>query len=93
MNRPVFRGKLLCQLPNLQHLINRDSEVCRLFLYSIAEFSAGFGSIYEIKPEDVFVPFNADVEAIPIVWAFYQVMTALQRDPRRGRQARRSRQA
>src|SRR5439155_23889966 len=86
-----FAGKLFGQLPNLQHLINRDSEVCCLFLYSIAEFGARSGRIHKIKPEDVFMPFHTDVEAIPVVWSFYQIMTALQCDPRRCRQASRSR--
>src|SRR4029079_17470495 len=85
--------KLLCQLPTLQHLINRDSEVGRLFLYSIAEFSTSFGCIHHIKPEDVFMSFHTHVEAIPVFWSFYQIVTALQRDPWRGRQARRSRYA
>ena len=62
-------------------------------LYLIAEFSTSFGCIHKIKPEDVFMPFHTHVEAIPIVWSFYQIMTALQRDPRRRRQARHSHHA
>src|SRR5437879_3703176 len=73
-----FAGKLFCQLANLQHLINGDSEVCRLFLYSIAEFSTGFGRIHEIEPKDIFVSFHTNVETVSIVWPFNQIMTALQ---------------
>ena len=45
------------------------------------------------KAGDVLVPFDAHVETIPIVLPFYQVMTALQRYPWRGRQARHSHHA
>jgi hypothetical protein len=69
------------QNTDLQHLIAGHSKVFRLFLHPITEFSARFRRINKVEPEDVFVAFDTNMETIPVVWAFYQIVTALQSYP------------
>src|SRR5205809_288340 len=68
---------------DFQHLVDGNAEIFRLLFHTVAKLRANFGGIDKIKPEDVFVSFDTDVETVAIVRSFGQVMTALQCDPRR----------
>src|SRR5689334_8019775 len=81
--RQFLARKLFGQVSDFQYLVDSDSEVLGLLFHPVAKLGAGFGGIDKIEPEDVFVSFNTDVETVAIVRSFDQIMTALQRDPRR----------
>src|SRR5205823_14494809 len=81
--RQLLARKLFGQVADFQGLVDGNSEIFRLLFHPVAKLGAGFGGIDKIKPEDVFVSFDTDVETVAIVRSFDQIMTALQRDPGR----------
>src|SRR5438477_10077151 len=75
--------ELFGQVADFQHLVDGNSKIFRLLFHAVAKLGAGFKGIDKIKPEDVFVSFDTDVETVAIVRSFDQIVSALQRDPRR----------
>ena len=69
--------------PCPEGLVEGDAKVFALLPGTVRVAEGGLRGIDKIKPEDVFVSFDTDVETVAIVRSFDQIMTALQRDPRR----------
>jgi hypothetical protein len=73
-----FAGVSFCQHTYRHILIDGNSKILCLFLNAVAEFSIGFRRINEIKPENVFLPIDADMETVSVIRTLGQITTILQ---------------